>query len=370
MRVILTMEHASPHQVAAIETARRHFAEAGDELIPLEFYSGSLGYGWSFADKPRPEGWRCLFPGRQSARTREIVRSVRREVNQLNADVLVLNGWYGLNTWVLAALKRFMSCRLVLVSDSNRWDRPRAWHKELAKRWLLRRVAAAFAAGQPQRDYLIELGLSPDHITLGNDVVDNSLYTSIPLRTSPVNRTLVIGTAARLIAEKNLAAALDALADVIAQHSALALQWQIAGRGPLEAELREHAARRQLPVVFRGFIPYHEMPSWYAGLDIYWQPSIYEPWGLVVNEAMAAGLPVLVSERCGCARDLVTAANGWTHSADPPRAMSGAWEQALADRDRWPDRGAASRQIIAGWDLPRYAQGLWQACRLARPART
>lgn len=368
MRVILTAEHFSPHQVAAVETARRHFARAGHELVPVEYYSGSLGYGWSFDDKPRPEGWRCLFPGRQSATTREIVRGVKRTVRESRAEVLVLNGWYGLNAWVLAALKGWMGCRLVLVSDSNRWDRPRSWRKELPKRLLLRRVDAGFAAGGPQRDYLHELGLPLEKITLGNDVVDNSLYTSIPRRPPPGGR-VVVGTAARLIPEKNLVSGIEAFTHVTARHPGLAIEWQIAGRGPLEGELRAIADRCRAPVAFRGFVGYHEMPNWYAGLDIYWQPSMYEPWGLVVNEAMASGLPVLVSDRCGCARDLVTAANGWVHSPDTG-GMTAAWEQALAGLQTWPARGAASRRIIAEWDLPRYAHGLLEACRLARPART
>lgn len=366
MRVILTFEHGSPHQVAAVEAARHHFAAAGHELIPLEYYSGSLGYGWSFADKPRPDGWHCLFPGRQAATTREIVRGVVRTVRGLRADVLVLNGWYGLNAWVLAALKGWMRCRIVLVSDSNRWDRPRSWRKELPKRLLMRRVDAGFAAGQPQRDYLHDLGLPLDKITLGNDVVDNSLYTSIPLRTPPPDRPIVIGTAARLIPEKNLLAGIETLANLWSTHPELILEWHIAGRGPLEGELRRAAERMMIAVVFHGFVGYADMPNWYAGLDIYWQASIYEPWGLVVNEAMAAGLPVLVSDRCGCARDLVTPANGWVHPPDVP-AMSAAWAQALADRSSWSERGAASRRVIADWDLDRYARGLLDACRLARP---
>jgi len=366
MRVILTAEHCSPHQVAAVEAARLLFTAEGHELVPLEYYSGSLGYGWSFADKPRPEGWRCLFPDRQTAGTRDIVRGVVDTVRALRAEVLILNGWYGLNAWVLACLKGWrLRSRLVLVSDSNHWDRPRSWRKELLKRLLLRRIDAGFAAGQPQREYLHELGLPLDRITLGNDVVDNALYSSVPPR-QPSVRRLVIGTAARLIPEKNLATALEALAQVSARHPSLEFEWQLAGRGPLEADLRAAAERLRVPTVFRGFVAYTDMPNWYAGLDIYWQPSIYEPWGLVVNEAMASGLPVLVSDRCGCARDLVTEANGWTH-APVVADMTAAWERALARRDDWPALGVASRQIIADWDLPRYARGLLDACRLARP---
>ena len=142
------------------------------------------------------------------------------------------------------------------------------------------------------------------------------------------------------------------------------MEWRIAGQGPLDGELKQLALELQAPVVFQGFVGYYDMPGFYQQLDLYWQPSLSEPWGLVVNEAMAAGLPVIVSDRCGCAHDLVTASNGWIHKLSP-QGMIECLEQALAECDHWPQRGRASRELIKQWDVSRYSEGLLQACLIA-----
>jgi glycosyltransferase involved in cell wall biosynthesis len=365
VRAVMLYEHCSPHQVAALEAARTWFAERGDLLVPLECYSASREYGWSFADRPRPEGWQCLFPGRQQASTQEIVQSVRHSVRDQKIHVLAINGWYGRYAWPLLLRKKKLGCRVVMVSDSNRWDRPRRFYKEWAKRWLLRHVDAGFAAGAPQRDYLMELGIPADRIGLGNDVVDTALYTHLPGRGIPDGRPIIFGTAARLIWEKNLAQAISAFAALQRAHPHLQLRWRIAGRGPLEDSLRALITQEQAPVELLGFVGYSEIPNFYAGLDIYWQPSIYEHWGLVVNEAMASGLPVLVSRRCGCHRDLVGLENGWIHDSTTPADLLHGLETALAARFSWPEYGRASRHRIESWGLTRFAQGLHEACHSA-----
>jgi glycosyltransferase involved in cell wall biosynthesis len=364
-RAMIMYEHCSPHQVTAVEAARQHFADSGNTLIPLECFSGSAGYGWSFADRPRPEGWLCLFPGREQVESNKIVQAVREMVRAQRIDVLAINGWYGTYAWPLIFFKRKLGCRVVMVSDSNKWDKPRSVLKEWAKRRLLRKVDAGFAAGIPQREYLTDLGLPAEQISLGNDVVDTPLYSSIPVREITQNRTIVIGTAARLIPEKNLLAALDALVIVCRRHPNISLTWRIAGKGPEEKRIRDAISEQGAPVELMGFIGYYEMPRFYAGLDLYWQPSVYEPWGLVVNEAMASALPVLVSERCGCARDLVSKENGWKHSVTNVMDMTAGLEEAIGDIGAWPKFGAKSRDIIAHWGPERFASGLFAACQLA-----
>jgi glycosyltransferase involved in cell wall biosynthesis len=85
----------------------------------------------------------------------------------------------------------------------------------------------------------------------------------------------------------------------------------IVGTGPLEPELRARSETARIPVTFAGFLNQTEIPAAYAAADCLVLPSDYgETWGLVVNEAMACGLPAIVSDRVGCGPDLVT--NGET----------------------------------------------------------
>ena len=115
-----------------------------------------------------------------------------------------------------------------------------------------------------------------------------------------------------------------------------------------------------------GHVDYFTLPTVYAQADAYLQPSLSEPWGLAVNEAMACGLPVVVSDRCGCREDLVRAnVNGFTFDPTNHESLVTALERLLASRSRWPEMGRASREIIAGWGLDLFARSFWRACEAA-----
>ncbi|HQR06092.1 MAG TPA: glycosyltransferase family 4 protein [Gemmatales bacterium] len=356
--------HCSPHQVVAVEAARQEFQSQGHELIPVEFFYGSTEYTWTLSDKYRPEHWLCLFPEQKSVSNSTLFWELRRKIKELRIDVVVINGWYGFYAWWLVLLKRWIGCKVVVVSDTVSWKAPRKWYKEFPKRMLLRGVDAGFVAGTPQAEYLRSLGMPDTRLTFGNDVVDNQLYSSLPGRTKPEGRKIVIGTAARLIPEKNLLAAIQAFDTARRKYPELVLEWRIAGQGPLEEELKQSVRELQVPVVFLGFVGYTDMPGFYGQLDLYWQPSASESWGLVVNEAMAAGLPTLVSDRCGCAHDLVTVSTGWIHQVSHSGMVDGL-EKALMERDSWPERGKAARDMIKRWDVSRFSEGLVQACQIA-----
>ncbi len=361
MRVLISYEHLSPAQVSALRVAVESFRAAGHVLVPVEFFGGLPAYGWTRADAERPSDWPCLIPDRDAAPRRDVFRRFARLIRRERANVVVFNGWFEPVAWWLAMWRTWLGVRLVIVADSTEIDLPRRRVVELGKRLFLRRVDAAFTAGVRQVAYLERLGLPPSRTSTGCDVVDNARFMGIerPRRDAS---SVVIGTAARLVPAKNLDAALMALARTATRCEAV--RWSLAGRGPLEQPLRERARALGVPAELLGFVSYDRMPAFYASLDLYWQPSVSEPWGLTINEAMASGLPVLASERCGAVDDLVTPANGWRHEPGVD-AMEDALERALRSRERWPAMGEASRKIIADWDLDRFASGLLRAVAIA-----
>jgi glycosyltransferase involved in cell wall biosynthesis len=97
---------------------------------------------------------------------------------------------------------------------------------------------------------------------------------------------------------------------------------------------------------------------------------VSETWGLTVNEAMAAGLPVLVSERCGCARDLVVEGrNGFTFDPCDVEALSKLMLRlSSTPEDQREAMGRASQEIIARWTPETFAEGLWRAVGAAHAA--
>lgn len=122
-------------------------------------------------------------------------------------------------------------------------------------------------------------------------------------------------------------------------------------------------------VLLPGFKQYSELPAYYAYAGAFIHASTTEQWGLVVNEAMASGLPVLVSDHCGCAIDLVQEGkNGFTF--DPYNVEQLAQLMLRISDFKFPvsEFGDASTRIIANWGPARFAQGLGQAVETALAA--
>jgi len=180
----------------------------------------------------------------------------------------------------------------------------------------------------------------------------------------------------------------------------------LVGDGPLRSDLCHllSGLRLKSSILLPGFKQYPELPAFYASAGAFIHASTTEQWGLVVNEAMASGLPVLVSNRCGCATDLVQAGvNGFTFDpcdveqlaqlmlkisafkafSSPPRPGRGT-QGEVSNSDSNPpsalsrqssilhppsstlaEMGAASREIIADWGPERFAAGLKAAAECA-----
>jgi glycosyltransferase involved in cell wall biosynthesis len=119
-----------------------------------------------------------------------------------------------------------------------------------------------------------------------------------------------------------------------------------------------------------GFIQYPDLPEYYARAGAFVHASTTEQWGLVVNEAMASGLPVLISNSCGCAQDLVQdGVNGFTFDPTDVHQLAGLMASLSAFQSfRVSEFGAASRAIISDWGPERFAQGMKAAAECALKA--
>jgi glycosyltransferase involved in cell wall biosynthesis len=190
--------------------------------------------------------------------------------------------------------------------------------KGLLLRWL---YDGAIVAGTRSWNYLHKLGFRPDTLWTGIDVVDNEHFRSASGPTVsaasagfrldlPSDYFLV---PCRHAPEKNLVRfmhAFQAYRQKGGSWSAVFI-----GSGPLSPVLRGLAREFKLEsaVVFSGWASYSDLPEYYGRSHAVVLPSVSEPWGLVVNEAMAAGKPVLISAHCGCAPELVhRGVNGYT----------------------------------------------------------
>jgi glycosyltransferase involved in cell wall biosynthesis len=135
------------------------------------------------------------------------------------------------------------------------------------------------------------------------------------------------------------------------------------GSGEQETDLKEYVRQQQLPDVhFFGFRNQSDLPKFYSAADVFVLPSENEPWGLVINEVMCAGLPVIASNEIGSVDDLVRhGENGFTYNAGDVDTLTEYLSKLLQEPEMRARMGEASRRIIAEWDYDHCVLGIKQA---------
>lgn len=296
----------------------------------------------------------------------ELAKAVWRGLERLQPSSVLVPGWATAPALAAAVWAKVHGKRSILMSETTAGDHRRMWWKELPKRQLIRLLFDfAIAGGKPHARYLIELGLSPGRIARYYDVIDNRFYQEETdrARAIPESRQaadlperyfLYVG---RLAAEKNVSAFLRAFA----RYRAMGGTWSLVlvGDGPerqaLERQSRDSGIRGE--VRFAGLKTTRETILYYAFAGCFVLPSTREPWGLVVNEAMASGLPVIVSNRCGCAEDLVEP-GGNGHLFDPASEAELAQRMLSVSQSSETiirEMGRRSREIVAGYSPAHWA---------------
>ncbi|MEB3322635.1 MAG: glycosyltransferase family 4 protein, partial [Synechococcaceae cyanobacterium] len=263
---------------------------------------------------------------------------------------------------------------LVIISDSRAAGPPRARAAESAKRLLLRGYSAALVAGSESRAYLESLGFPPGAIHQPWDVIDAAPFRRGAERArrrcrrlgwQPPPHFLCV---ARFVPEKNHAGLLEAYGAYQRQGGHWGLR--LIGGGPLQGELRRRRATLPDPDRLRidDFRQQARLAVSYGMAGALVLPSRRDTWGLVVNEAIAAELPVLVSRACGCAVDLIAPeAGGWIFDPGDTAALTSLLHrmEALASPHR-QGKVARCRERLGAFTLEAFAAGLVGAVEQAR----
>jgi glycosyltransferase involved in cell wall biosynthesis len=233
-------------------------------------------------------------------------------------------------------------CKLSEHTERN-WGRVRT----TVRRFILRHADAVLVNGESGARYIASFGVSDDVIHRVNQPIDVARFASVP-RTRPeglARRLLCAGT---LTARKGIVPFAKTLVEWAHAHPERAIEIWWLGDGELREELSGLELPPNLTQRFCGSVPYDAMPGYYAQCDLLAFPSLLDEWGLVVNEAMAAGLPVLGSLLAQAVTELVDdGRTGWVFDPRVPGAMLKAITRAL---DTPPDRmiaiGEAARRRI------------------------
>jgi len=375
-RVAIVFQRFGPYHISRLEAAARHLAVIGIELSATD-----RTYAW--ASTKDSGGFRRIVvsPDIDAEPIARMAAKVARTLSDARPDAVAIAGWS--HPAALAALLwcSWKGIPTVLMSDSAADDAVRRSWREGVKRRIVSLFASAVVGGAPHRPYLVGLGMPSDAIFDGLDVVDNDHFEKGAARVRadadahrarhalPARYFL---TSSRMIGKKNLFAILDAYRIYRADAGAQAWDLVMLGDGRLMPSIRDAIACAGLTqhVHLPGFRQYDELPIYYGLAGAFVLASTTEQWGLVVNEAMAAGLPVLVSTRCGCSTDLVRPGiNGFTFEAADPKQLAQFMRIVASDPEIAASMAAAGQDLIAAWSPARFADHLLSAVERAQATR-
>jgi glycosyltransferase involved in cell wall biosynthesis len=317
-----------------------HFARAAAlsrlaeprKVHALEMGDRSADYGWARAGSETQVITLC--PGRVAERLRfgEVFRNARHTFRKLRVEVCLLPGYAPKQSLAALLAAKSLGLRTVMMNESHAGTARARGVALWAKRRLTRLFDAALVGGRPQKRYYESLGLPRGRIFTGYDAVDNDYFAgrAAEIRSQaeefrakyklPRHFFLSLG---RFVPKKNLEFLIQAYHQFRLLNPSTDTHLVMVGSGPEESRLLALCNALRLPVYhhakqatescdqrppgvhFFGFRQIDENPVFYTLADVFILPSLWEEWGLVVNEAMACGVPVVVSATAGCAEDLL-----------------------------------------------------------------
>ena len=304
------------------------------------------------------------------------VPEIGRAIKATTPDVALITGWYS-STLVRALLAcRRLGVPTLYRGDSNLLSGPRGWTRPLwvlKTRILLRQFDGFLTPGIRVTEFLRWFGV-PDHrIYRVPHAVDNQMFATaaapyqVPDARAAARRrwgldpdAFVVLFVGRLVPSKRPVHLVRAVAG-LAHGAAL----MVVGSGPLEAEVRAEAARLGVPLTMAGFMNQGGLGEPYAIADCLALPSdSSETWGLVVNEALATGLPCVVSEAVGCGPDLIRdGETGYVCPLDDIEALTMTLARVRRRTDERFDWGPACRALIESYSYDAMTAGVVRASR-------
>ena len=299
-------------------------------------------------------------------------RGMKGALSRAKPDVVVCGGYSYVAMWQALRWARQRSIPAFLWSESNAQDRRRgASAVEFLKRSFLRGCSGFIVPGKSPAQYLRNFGIPDRVIFTAPNAVDNDFFADAAssarsketaLRAKmglPDRYYLFVG---RMIPEKGIFELLQAysrLDNEVRERIGLVYVGEGVGREFCETQAVEIGAGR---IVFAGFAHREELAIYYGLAECLVFPTLSDTWGLVVNEAMACGLPVIATEVAGCTADLVQdGQNGRVVPAGDVGTLSAAMRDLAADGTLRNSMKIRSTERIATYTAGTWAEGFARA---------
>ena len=371
LQIAILFANYGPYHLARVASAYHACKSRGWNLFGIELARSEKEYPWKtkLDEIPFPIYSAINDVPLETVKFRDLFTKLIALLNQNNPDAIAISG-YARPAMLIALLWCLYHRKTaILLSETTENDEPRSWWKEKIKKFLISKYQAALVGGNPHKRYLIKLGMPTDAIFLGYDVVGNDVFYPDQIKSlpSPLNKPFFLAIN-RFVHKKNLPFLLSAYADYRKLAGNQSWDLVLCGDGELRVQLEQQITNQAIQdyVHLPGFLQQQELLPYFAHASCFIHASIQEQWGLVVNEAMAAGLPVLVSNRCGCYEDLIIeGVNGFGFDPENPQQLTELMLKISSEESDLQTMGNAALEHIQKFSPDYFAQGLIQAVNYA-----
>ena len=369
---------------------------AADREIELQVYfcfdhgvrrrrDGEFGVEYSW-DIPLLDGYRHAFLKNWSPRpstapiTGVFNPGIWRELRRGRFDALLVHGYVSPTVWLAILAARSCGIPVLMRGESTLLYGRSPWirvTKKVFLRALFANVDSFLCIGTRNREFYESFGVPGRRTALVPYSVDNESFFRVQREDQELRartrQALAIPDDAcaivfvgKLITRKRPTDLLAAYENVAKDHRNAHLIF--VGDGAQRGELEQYAASNGLDRVhFVGFQNRTQISRFYAAADVFVLPSQHDPWGLVVNEAMCFGLPVIATTLVGCTPDLIShGENGFVYDVGDIPTLASHLRTLLADRGRRLQMGQISRRRISRWGFAECVTGIKTAMRMAR----
>ncbi len=298
------------------------------------------------------------------------VSGIIKAIQAFRPDIVNLTGYYDFASWAVLFYCKISSIKTILSNESTADDHARNKVKEFFKSLIIKQFDGYFNFGTLSKNYLLGLGVQPEKMLVNRNCVDNETLKNTYQNCLPkrIDRQKALNLASknfifvgRLIDYKNILVFLEAFG--IAQ-SKLEGNWGviILGDGEQKEDLQQFVKEKNIQYIsFQKGVSWQQVPEYLALSNVLVLPSYSEPWGLVVNEAMACGLPVIVSEKCGCAIDLVkNGSNGFIFSPNNIEQLTTILLKFMNQEVDFKQMGQISEKIIQEYSPENVAKEMYE----------
>ncbi len=332
---------------------------------------------WEIHRNGFPFDYRILKPGlmpKTLAEQNSVARRMWSVLQEVRPEAIISGGYNHLPAWMAYLYARLRRVRFLLWVESNANDLRKASRlRECLKRRIVQGADGIVVPGQASAEYARLLGAAREKIYIAPNAVDNDFFAQEAARVDvarerarrgfPAKLLLFVG---RLVREKGVHEFLGAFQKVSQEMQDVGLV--ILGDGPERKALERICEQRQMThVYFEGFRQQEELPYFYALADLLVFPTRSDPWGLVVNEAFACGVPAIVSRVAGACQDLIM--EGETGFAVEPgdvEELASKILRLLRDKVLRAQMSRNCRRLIEKYSVQACAQGLLSAIQNTR----